>query len=344
MATMREVAALAEVSAKTVSRVFNNDPHVAPETRARVEAALRELNYVPTTLATTFRAGRAPVIGVAVPEITDPFFGRIAKAVENVARAHDMSVVITSLGEDPHREPAIVQTLLRQALSGLIIAPVARDQSYLQAWSGSTPLVFVDRPPVGVRADSFTEDDYNGAYDATTHLIGHGHRRIAFIGDDAPIPTTRSRLAGYRAALRDRGLDDDEELIALGAFDRVGAAEAMAALESAATPPTALFASNARVTMSLVPHLQGSGLAVVVFGDFPMADMLNPALTVIDQDPLTLGTLAAQRILDRLAHPDRRYRRKNVLSVELLERESCSTAARLTDADRGWDGPEERTA
>jgi LacI family transcriptional regulator len=344
MATMREVAALAGVSAKTVSRVFNADPHVAPETRERVEAALREVNYVPNTLATTFRAGRAPVIGVAVPEITDPFFGRIAKAVENVARAHDMSLVITTLGEDPDREPMIVQSLLRQALSGLVIAPVARDHSYLNAWSATTPLVFVDRPPVGVKADSFTEDDHNGAREATMHLIEHGHRRIAFIGDDAPIPTTRNRLVAYRAALRDHGLHDDDELIALGAFDRVGAAEAMAALESVATPPTALFSSNARVTMSLVPLLRDSGLAVVVFGDFPMADMLTPALTVIDQDPLTLGTLAAQRILDRLSHPNRRYRRRNVLSVELLERESCSVALRLGTA--GCVRPEstERTA
>jgi LacI family transcriptional regulator len=334
MATMREVAALAKVSAKTVSRVFNDDPHVAPETRERVEAALRDLNYVPNTLATTFRAGRAPVIGVAVPEITDPFFGRIAQAVENVARAHDMSVVITSLGEDANREPTIVQSLLRQALSGLIIAPVAHDHSYLKAWSGTTPLVFVDRPPVGVMADSFTEDDHNGAYEATTHLIEHGHRRIAFIGDDAPIHTTRNRLVGYRAALRDHGLSNDDELVALGAFDRVGAAEAMAALERVAEPPTALFSSNARVTIGLVPLFRDSGFAVVAFGDFPMADMLTPALTVIDQDPLTLGTLAAQRILDRLSHPNRRYRRRNMLSVELLERESCSIAARLRDADR----------
>lgn len=329
MATMRDVAAVAKVSAKTVSRVFNDDPHVSPETRERVEAALRELEYVPTTLATTFRAGRAPVIGVAVPDIADPFFAAIAKAVETVATAHDMSVVITSLGDDPEREPSIVQSLLRQALSGLVIAPVAHDQSYLVAWSNRTPLVFVDRPPLGVRADSFTEDDFHGAYDATEHLVQHGHVRVGFIGDDTAIPTTGDRLSGYQAALRDNGIEADAELVVLGAFDRVAATRAFETLERLSTPPTALFSSNARVTMGLVPMLRDSGLAVTAFGDFPMADMLSPAVTVIDQDPLTLGTLAARRIVDRLTHPNRRYRRRTVIPVDLVERQSCLVTSRL---------------
>jgi LacI family transcriptional regulator len=343
MATMRDVAALANVSAKTVSRVFNNDPHVTPETKQRVEAALRELNYVPNTLATTFRAGRAPVIGVAVPDIVDPFFGAIAKAAETLAAKHDMSVVITSLGDNPTREPDVVRSLLRQALSGLIIAPVSHEQSYLKAWSTRTPLVFVDRTPAGVSADSFTEDDYTGAYEATEHLIQHGHTRIGFIGDDTSVPTSSNRLDGYRAALHDHGIDNDDRLVGLGAFDRVTAADAFAALEHATHRPTALFSSNARVTMNLVPVLQGSGLAVTAFGDFPMADMLSPALSVIDQDPFALGALAAQRILDRLANPDRRFRRRTVLPVRLIERESCLITDRLDGKRRRPAGIVRRT-
>jgi LacI family transcriptional regulator len=323
MVTMRDVAALADVSAKTVSRVFNNDPHVAPATKERVEAALRRLNYVPSTLATTFRSGRAPVIGVAVPDIADPFFGAIAKAVETLGAEHDMSVVISGLGDDPSRESRVVRTLLSQSLSGLVIAPVAQDQSYLAAWTHRTPLVFVDRPPVGVLADSFTEDDHAGAYQATSHLIGHGHDRIGFIGDAIAVPTTNGRLAGYRAALRDSGIAQDDGLVALGAFDRPSAANAFAAMARRDDPPTALFSSNARVTMSLVPLILESGVAVAGFGDFPMADMLSPSLTVMDQDPVALGTLATQRILARLAHPRRRYRRRTVLSVVLVERQSC---------------------
>ncbi|WP_028048471.1 LacI family DNA-binding transcriptional regulator [Cellulomonas sp. URHD0024] len=324
MTTMRDVARRAGVSAKTVSRVFNHDPHVSPGTKARVEAALRELNYVPSTLSTTFRTGRAPVIGVAVPDIADPFFGALAKAVEALAARHAMSVVMTSLGEDPSREPAIVQSLLRQSLSGLVIAPIAGDQSYLEAWAQHTQVVFVDRRPSGIVADSFTEDDHAGARVATEHLVGHGHVRIGFLGDSTAIPTSRGRLQGYRAALLDSAIAYDESLVVLGAMDRPSAAAAFAALQHLEAPPTAIFTSNARVTMSLVPVLHAHrGLALAGFGDFPMADVLEPSLTVIDQDPAALGTLAAQRILDRLAHPQRRFRRHTVLPVQLVERRSC---------------------
>ncbi|GEK19595.1 LacI family DNA-binding transcriptional regulator [Cellulomonas xylanilytica] len=324
MATMRDVARRAGVSAKTVSRVFNRDPHVSPVTKERVETALRELSYTPTTLATTFRSGRAPVLGVAVPDIADPFFGALAKAVESLAAVQRMSVVMTSLGEDPMREPAIVQSLLRQSLSGLVIAPIAADQSYLDVWAARTQLVFVDRRAAGIVADSFTEDDHAGARAATRHLVEHGHVRIGFLGDSTAIPTSRGRLVGYRAALLDAGIEYDESLVVLGALDRASAAAAFSALERLDQPPTAIFASNARVTMSLVPVLRAHRqLAVAGFGDFPMADMLEPSVTVIDQDPTALGTLAAQRILDRMAHPQRRYRRHTVLPVQLVERASC---------------------
>lgn len=329
MATMRDVADLAGVSAKTVSRVFNNDPHVTPETKARVEAALRELSYVPNSIATTFRTGRAPVIGVAVPDILDPFFASIAHAAEILAADRGMSVVITGLGS-PDREPEAVQALLRQALSGLVIASVSLDHSYLAAWTERTNIVFVDRPPVGIAADSFIEDDIGGASLATTHLIEHGHSRIGFIGDDLDVPTTRARLDGYRAALVAAGIADDDELVGMGAFDRAGAAEALATIDHAA--PTAVFCSNARAAMGLAPILQDSGLAITTFGDFPFADMLTPSWTVIDQDPVKLGSLAAKRVLDRLDKPNRRYRRRTVLPVDLVERDSCRVKTRLAAA------------
>ena len=325
MATMRDVAVLAGTSAKTVSRVFNDDPHVSPEMKERVEAALRELNYVPNSVATTFRTGRAPVIGVVIPDILDPFFASLAQAAETLADANGMSVVITSLG-DPDREAQAVQALLRQAPSGLIIAPITSDQSYLAAWMDRTHIVFVDRQPVGVSADSFLEDDASGAQLATAHLIEHGHRRIGFIGDDLSIPTTRHRLAGYRAALSEALIESDDLLLAT-VRDRASAASVLARLDNSGA--TAVFCSNARTAMSLVPLLRDSGMATTSFGDFPLADLLTPALTVIDQDPLRLGTLAAQRVIDRLHKPTRRYRRRTVLPVELVERESCRISTKL---------------
>jgi LacI family transcriptional regulator, galactose operon repressor len=323
MATMREVAAIAGVSAKTVSRVFNDDPHVTPETRARVEATLRQLNYVPNAVATTFRTGRSPVVGIAVPDLVDPFFAAIAKSVNRLATHRGMSTVVTSLGDETQKETDVVGRLLSQSLSGLIIAPVATDHSYLNAWKERLPIVFVDRAPIKLAVDSITEDDSGGAHAATQHLIDHGHRRIAFIGDTADLPTSYGRLLGYRAALAEHDIRHDTDYEAFGAVDRESAEGVVRKLTELPDAPTAIMSSNARSTMALVPALRERAFALVGFGDFPMADMLDPPITVIDQDPAALGKLAAQRVFDRLDHPARRFRRRTVLPVTLIERSSC---------------------
>ena len=324
---MADVGARAGVSAKTVSRVFNDDPHVLPDTRARVRAAMDELRYVPNTLARTFRSGRDPVLGVAVPDLADPFFTAIAKAAEEVATQHGMSVLVTSLGDDPRREREGVESLLRRQLSGLLLAPTSEDQGYLAVWAERTPVVFVDRAPRGLAADAFTEDDRGGARLATDHLLGHGHRTIAFVGHDTGLPTIAGRLAGYHDALAAAGVQVEEDLVLLGARSPAGARRAVAALAARDPQPTAVFSADIGTTTFLLPALTGQRWALVAFGDLPMAYMLSPALTVVDQDPVALGTLAAQRAINRLARPQGRYRRRTVLPVTLLERRSCDPAA-----------------
>ncbi|MBY6537211.1 LacI family DNA-binding transcriptional regulator [Rhodococcus sp. BP-349] len=327
MTTMQDVATLANVSAKTVSRVYNDDPHVDPETRARVNAALESLNYVPNTIATSFRAGHTGAIGVAVPDIDDPFFASIARAVENRARLHDMAVIMTSLGHDASLERSLVESLLRRQLSGLVIAPIGTDHAYLKRWAERTPTVFVDRAPSGLTADTFVDDDHGGAWTATTHLLDRGHRRIALVGDDISISTAFNRLSGYRDALESNGIEYDDALVVTGVLGRDQAREAMRTLLDSSAPPTALFLSNARTAMACVPELQKRGAtrpAYVGFGDFPLADALYPPVTVIDQNPAELGLQAIDRIFGRIENPRRRYRRRNVLGVELIERESCT--------------------
>jgi LacI family transcriptional regulator len=324
MATMRDVAARAGVSAKTVSRVFNGDPHVLPETRSHVEEVMRELNYVPNILATTFRSGKASAIGVAVPDAVDPFFAAIARAVDDVAREHEMATLLTNLGEEPARESDVLESLLSRRLAGLVVAPIGRDHSWLKRWRESTPIVFVDRAPIGLSADTFAENDETGGYLATRHLIEHGHRRIAYVGDDMiHLSTEVNRLAGYRRALTEAGIEFDDALVAAYVNDRETADAAATRLRALQDPPTAVFSANARASMQLVYVLPPGELAMVGFGDFPMADLLRPALTVIDQDPAKLGRYAAERIFERVDHPKRRLRRTTILDVSLVERESC---------------------
>jgi LacI family transcriptional regulator len=322
MTTMRDVAALAGVSTKTVSRVFNDDPHVLPDTRAAVENAMRELNYVPNALATTFRAGRAPVIGVAVPDIVDPFFAQIARAIEDTARARGISTMVTSLGEDPDAERDALESMLGRQLSGLVVAPVGTDHSWLERWRSHTPLVFVDRAPSGLGADTFTENDEGGAILAVSHLIGHGHRRIAYLGDVVGLSTESKRFQGWRRAQLDAGIRVSDDLVARHVSNRDAAAAALARLRGLADPPTALFSANARTSMALVHALRGDPMPLVGFGDFPMADTLSPSVTVIDQDPYRLGTLAAGRVFARL-EDEGADTEVEVLDVSLVERESC---------------------
>jgi LacI family transcriptional regulator len=330
VSTMREVAALAGVSAKTVSRVLRNDRYVSEEVRLRVERAVAELQYVPNVLARTFRSGSDNAIGVAVPDISDPFFAALTQAVEMVARGRGSAVIVTSLGNDEVDERAGVEALLGRRLAGLIATPTSRDQSYLQPWLSRTAVVFVDRPPRGIKADSVIEDDVAGAREATSHLLGHGHRRVAFIGDNLRIATTARRLWGYREALVEGGIPYEPGLVALEAKSGSASGELTLQLLESADPPTALFSSNARCSFGIVPALQSLGrsdVGLISFGDFPLAASLRPPLTVVDQDPSRVGHVAATRLFERLDRPERRLKRQIVLPVTLVLRGSCSTGA-----------------
>jgi len=324
MSTMRQVAERAGVSAKTVSRVMNNDRYVSDEVRARVERAIEELHYVPNLLARTFRSGRDAAIGVAVPDISDPFFAAVTHAIEQIARTRGTAVFVTSLGTDGDHEQATVESLLGRQVVGLITTPVATDQSYLKPWQPRTAMVFIDRPPSKITADSVVEDDYGGAHAATSHLVDQGHRRIAFIGDQPSLATTARRLDGYRAALRDAGIDEDPDL---ATFDVTSAeaTETIAKLLEPVDAPTAILSSNTKSSIGIVLALQAIeriDVALVSFGDVPLSAALRPALTVVDQNPNALGTFAATRLFDRLDNPKRRMRRNTVLPVNLIIRSS----------------------
>ena len=331
MTTMKDVGDRAGVSAKTVSRVLRNDRYVTQEVRARVLAAVAELQYVPNTLAVSFRSGQDTAIGVAVPDIADPFFAAMIQAVERAARLRGAAVIVTSIGYEPDHEQEAVEALLKRQVRGLISCPVASDQSYLRPWQQRTPMVFIDRSPLKLTADSVVEDDFGGAEAMTEHLIGHGHRRIAFAADTTGLSTTNLRLQGYTSALVEAGLEVDRDLIQLEAPAALDASTAVQALRGLRRPPTALFSSNGRLSLRIVPVLHALGwddLSLVSFGNFPMAEFLRPALTVIDQDPPAVGQAATERLFARIADPQRRLRRRIVLPVSLVERQSCQLQRR----------------
>jgi LacI family transcriptional regulator len=214
---------------------------------------------------------------------------------------------------------------LKRQVAGMIICPVGRDMSYLRPWQERTPLVFVDREPGRLTADTVLQDDVGGGYEATRHLISHGHRSVAFLGDDTV--TGLLRLKGLQQALDEAGLPQRDDLTHVGSIDAPTLTAALRRMLAAHDPPTAVFSSNARCTIALVTSLQAlhrKDIGLVGFGDFPTAAALKPAVTVIHQDGDEMGRFAADRLFTRLDQPARRLRRRTVLPVSLLTRASCA--------------------
>lgn len=327
MSTMREVAARAGVSGKTVSRVINGDRYVSADVRQRVEQAIADLAYVPNMLSQVFRSGRDTAIGVAVPDIADGFFAAVIQSVETVARSREIAVLVTSLGQEPAGEQPSVEALLRRSVAGLVLAPVSADQSYLQPWLAATRVVFVDRPPQRLTADSVVEDDVGGAQAAVRHLLDGGHRRIAFLGNAGAVVTTQRRLLGYRQALAMAGVPADPELQFLYSDDPAGVAGDLLGLMSKKTV-SAVFSSNSQASTVLIPKIARflrDGLGFVSFGDFPMADALQPAISVVRQDPAAIGQLAADRLFRQIDEGAERSGQALVLPVSLVVRDRASS-------------------
>jgi LacI family transcriptional regulator len=344
MSTLRDVAARATVSVTTVARVIRGDKYVKPEVQHRVRAAIDELGYVPNLVARSLRTGREDAIGIAVPEITDSFYAEIIQTVERCARARGMAIIVTSFGDDPASEQSAVEALLSRQIAGLISVPVANDQSYLRHWQDRAAMVFIDREPMGITADTVVEDDVGGARAAVSHLVAHGHRRIAFLGDPPTVPTAGRRLEGYATALREHGRPVDDALIRVGSDVSGDPAETLRDLLDADDAPTAVFSANSRCSVGIVPALQRMGrndVGLVSYGDFPMAEALVPSVTVVDQNPAGLGQFAVARLYRRIDSPGLRLRRRTVLPVELLVRESCATGAPTPLAGHSGTSPDD---
>ncbi|MGV9340164.1 LacI family DNA-binding transcriptional regulator [Streptomyces sp. NPDC003688] len=304
--TLADVAREVGVSAKTVSRVLNEDGPASAGTRERVLAAVARLGFQPNLMARNIRVGGPDTtIGLVVPDLGNPFFGAVAGSIEDSVRERGLTLLMGSSADDAGRERALTDKFLARRVSILMVVPsVGADHAHLKSHrSAGLPVVFVDRPGAGLATDSVVSSNRAGARSGVAHLIAHGHRRIGFVGDlPTKLYTRRERLAGYREALRDAGLPDDRLLVA-SAHDQGGAGEATARLLALPDPPTALFAGNNIVAVGVVARLardRRKDVAVVAFDDIALADALEPALTVVAQNPEEIGRTAAVTALSRL--------------------------------------------
>lgn len=324
---MRDVAALAGVSGKTVSRVINGEAYVSAEVRATVQQAIDSLGYVPNMVSQAFRSGRDRAIGIVVPDLSDPFFAAVVQSASVRAAAAGLAVLVSTAGQDPGAERRVVESLVRRRLSGLLLASVADDHRYLRTATEQMPVVFLDRPVRGLIADSVMADDQGGAITATQHLLTRGHRRIAAVGEDLAVPTIERRWSGYRTALQDAAVPADPCVVHLTSHPADTLPAFLEQVLGADEPVTAIFALDSGTAMHLIAQLHGRGrtdIAVVSFGDFPMAALLTPSITAVDQVPDVLGRSAVERLMLRIDRPQARLRRSVVLPVQLIERDSSA--------------------
>jgi len=301
--TMRDVARHANVATKTVSRVVNDEPNVRPQTAARVQRAIIELGYLRNDSARVLRRGQTASIGLILENIGDPFYAALSRAVEDVAASHDTLLITGSSDEDPDRERTLALAFCARRVDGLIIIPAAHDHTYLQQeMAAGCALVFADRPPRLIGADTVLTDNRGGAMTGVAHLIGNGHRRIGFIGDDPRIYTAAERYQGYCEAMAAAGLRVASSWVTRTAPSRQTMSEALRRMLAGSTPVTAVFCGNNRITVLALRELRTAriSIALVGFDDLELADLLEPGITVVAQHTGELGRIAADMLFRRL--------------------------------------------
>jgi LacI family transcriptional regulator len=302
--TLADVAALAGVSLKTASRAMNDEYGVAEATAERVFAAARELGFRPNRLAQSLAGGGpSAVVGLLIPDVSDPFVAGVVGAVEAVLATRDLQLITASHGNDPLRQHNIASTLVERRVDGLIIMSAPGDASYLRAdiRHGLT-IVAMDRPLEGLDVDTITVDNEAGAQEVVRRLFAAGHRRVATLAGDVRLWTLARRLDGYVTALAEAGVAVDEALIstAQSGIDAQAALQAMLGMED---PPTAVFAAHPTVGRGAMRAMHDSGapLALAIFDGLDDNDLLiTPPLVVAASGPDRIGQLAAELLLDRL--------------------------------------------
>ncbi|HTJ94952.1 MAG TPA: LacI family DNA-binding transcriptional regulator [Pararobbsia sp.] len=330
MATIKDVAARAGVSFTTVSHVVNNTRPVSSEVRAKVEAAIREMNFVPSAVARSLKARTTSTIGVVVPNSTNPYFAEMSRGIEAYCERHGYCVILGNSDDEPEKQRKYLRVMIERRIDGLIVAS-AGDEGTLAEALGRTdvPVVIVDREVPGVRADLVQIDHEQGAYIAARHLLELGHRRIACISGPSRMVVSDARVKGFSRALEEHGVEIDACLLLAGDYTSGGGYEAAVSLLDGHRP-TAIFATNDVMALGVLRAAAERGLvvprdlSVVGFDDIQLARYFYPALTTVGQSIIMLGERAAETLIGRVTKAVEGEPRRHVVAPELKVRESTA--------------------
>ncbi len=306
-ARLKDVASHAGVSVKTVSNVVNNKPFVKPETRQRVEAAIKELGYRPNLAARQLKRGRSGFIGLVVPEFETPYFAELASRIWAEAEKHGYTTLLNLTGADPKLERNAFQGVGNQLIDGLIFSPQALSGPQIVERAHELPMVMLGEQPVPPGLDHVAIDSVRAARKATDHLLSRGHRRIGAIGLNTERGTSLDRAEGYRQALRSAGISPEADLmVGVPSYSRRAGRAAMNRLLSLPEPPTAVFCFNDAMAVGAIRACYEAGLsvpremAVAGVDDIPEGRYITPSLTTVSPDLEFLAREAFRLLLRRI--------------------------------------------
>ncbi|MBO9600003.1 MAG: LacI family DNA-binding transcriptional regulator [Cohnella sp.] len=323
--TIMDVAERARVSKATVSRVLNQNPQVKGEIKERVLRAIEELEFRPSAIARNLATSRSNVVGLILPDITNPYFPFIARGIEDAAHQLGYSLFISNTDNDPRLEHEYIHKMVEQQVGGIVlISSTLQADAVRELTSLQTPIVLCDRLIDGTPFDSVSIDNFKAAYEAVCYLISRGHRRIAHLAGPRNIQSSENRKNGYLEAMRDANL---EPFVSTGAFSFESGIQQMDVVIEEYRP-TALFASNDLLALGAMQLIVQRGMtvpgdiAVIGCDDIPYGKMSRPQLSTISIPVYQLGVTALQ-LLENQMKGGRDGTVNEILEHKIIHRESC---------------------
>lgn len=341
MANMQEIAKIAGVSLGTVSHVLNNSAKVLEPTRKRVLDAVQAVGYQPSQLARALRRDITNMIGMIIPDITNPFFPAVVRGAEDVAFSNGYRLVLCNTDNNHSKELVHLNELRTYLPAGLIVIPsnfsdlTAQAEIYRKAGTG---VVCIDRLPKNWSGDSVTADNEEGAYNATRCLIKMGHTRLAVITGPLHLTNAQERLSGFRRAVREARLQLAPEYVQEASFDKSGGFSKALVLLRLIPRPTAIFACNDLIALGALLAIREAVLrcpqdvSLMGFDDLDLAETTDPSLSSVSQSGYQLGTTAAKILFDRFAG-DRSPAKHVILPTSLRLRHSVAAPPAASGLD-----------
>ena len=334
MATMKDIARLAQVSTSTVSHVINGSRFVSDEIREKVMRIVVELNYTPSYIARSLKVKATKTIGLLVTATNNPFFSEVMAGVEQYCQKNQYNLIIATTGGDAKRLQQNLQTLIHKQVDGvLLMCGDSRFQADMEL-TVPLPLVVMDWWFTELNADKILENSERGGYLATKSMVDVGHQKIGIITGNLRKSVAKNRLQGYKKALSEANIVLNPDWIVESHFDFEGGIVGAQKLLSLSDRPTAIFCCSDTIAIGAYQAIQNQGLripqdiSIMGYDDIELARYLFPSLSTISQPKAELGKLAVETLLQRIQEPNENYRTL-VLEPTCILRESISSPSNV---------------